>query len=45
MKNKPTRLSLESFKASAAAATVKDQVAMITGGALSGCHTPPQVRA
>jgi hypothetical protein len=44
MKNKTTRLSLESFKATAAAASVKDQTSMITGGALSGCH-PPQLVA
>jgi len=42
MKNKTSRLSLDSFKASAAAASVKDQVGMITGGALSGCHPPPR---
>jgi hypothetical protein len=33
-----SRLSLESFKNSAAAASVKDQIRMITGGALDGCH-------
>jgi hypothetical protein len=33
-----SRLSLESFKASAAATSIKDQVRMITGGALAGCH-------
>ena len=34
------RRTLESFKATAAALSVKDQVAMITGGALEGCHGP-----
>ena len=43
MKQKTARLSLESFKATAAAASVKDQVGMITGGALSACHPPPRV--
>jgi hypothetical protein len=33
------RLSLESFKATAAAVTVRDQVRAITGGALAACHT------
>jgi hypothetical protein len=38
-KNKPaTRLSLESFKSTAAAVSVKEQVHMITGGALAACH-------
>jgi hypothetical protein len=44
MNKQTTRLSLASFKATAAASSVNDQVSMITGGALSGCH-PPQVRA
>jgi hypothetical protein len=44
MNKQTARLSLASFKATAAAASVKDQVGMITGGALSGCH-PPAVRA
>jgi hypothetical protein len=39
LKSKPaSRLSLESFKATAASAAVKDQVRAITGGALSMCH-------
>ncbi len=39
LKNKQTsRLSLESFKATTAAMSVKDQVRAITGGALAGCH-------
>jgi hypothetical protein len=33
------RTSLESFKASAEAASVKDSVHKITGGTMSGCHT------
>jgi hypothetical protein len=41
MKNtSTTRRSLESFKATAAATSIKGQIQMITGGALSGCHTP-----
>jgi hypothetical protein len=44
MNKQTARLSLASFKATAAAASVKDQVGMITGGALSACH-PPQIRA
>lgn len=39
-KQSTKRLSLEAFKASAAAASVSDQLQSITGGALSGCHTP-----
>ncbi len=38
--NKTSRLSLASFKATAGAANVQDQIQAITGGALSGCHTP-----
>jgi hypothetical protein len=39
LKSKQTsRLSLDSFRATAAAANIKDQVQMITGGALAGCH-------
>jgi hypothetical protein len=34
------RASLESFKASAEAASVKDSIHKITGGAMSGCHKP-----
>lgn len=37
---KTARLSLDSFKSAAGAASVKDQLHMITGGALSGCHPP-----
>jgi hypothetical protein len=33
------RLSLAGFKATAGATTVTEQVRMITGGALAGCHT------
>jgi hypothetical protein len=43
-KQSTKRLSLESFKSTASAASVKNQLQMITGGALSGCH-PPQVSA
>jgi hypothetical protein len=32
------RSSLESFKASAEAASVKDSIHKITGGTMSGCH-------
>lgn len=40
LKNKQsTRLSLDSFKAAAGAASVNDQVRTITGGALAACHT------
>ena len=38
MKQKTTRLSLESFKATAAAQSVKDQIGLITGGAMAACH-------
>lgn len=33
------RMSLDAFKATAAAATGQDAVHKITGGLLSGCHT------
>ncbi len=39
LKAKPsTRMSLESFKSTAAAHSVKDQVQAITGGTMVGCH-------
>lgn len=40
LKNKQTTRTLESFKATAAALNVRDQVRAITGGALDGCHKP-----
>jgi hypothetical protein len=38
------RLSLASFKATAGVTTITEQVRMITGGALAGCH-PVKVAA
>ena len=40
MTTKTTRLSLDSFKSAASAANVKDQLQMITGGAMALCHKP-----
>ncbi len=38
IKQKTSRLSLDSFKSTANAASVAGQLQMITGGALAACH-------
>jgi hypothetical protein len=46
-RNPGKRASLDSFKASAEAASVADSIHQITGGTMAGCHPvkPPSVLA